>query len=85
MSGCVNHLEKGVCDPNCPERYRCHDFSGWRLSDGRRVIFHTCKVVSELVYGGVNDPNVDYGIVVGRNNFGDKYTEIIPAGVLRRG
>jgi len=83
MAGCLNHLENGKCDPNCPEKDFCHDYSGWRLN-GKPVIYHTYAKVPSLVSGGINDPNVDFAITIGGDETCGKYAKIIPIETLRR-
>ncbi len=84
MKGCLGHLIEGNCDPNCAQRDLCHDFPGWRLSDGRRIILHTQRPVSRLVDGGVGDPNVDCAIVADGDEGRGFFTRRIPIETLRR-
>ncbi len=84
MAGCLEHLRQGICDPNCAQRKLCHDYSGWNLPDGRRIILHTRRPVSRLVDGGVGDPNVDYAIAPTGDERSGFSTETIPIETLRR-
>lgn len=80
MSGCVDHILRGIVDPNCPISKFCHGQDGWNI-DGIKVRVIVGVRKPRLVDGGVGDPDAVRALAVAGNKRVGIYTKNIP---LRR-